>query len=254
MQNDPLVTFYQLFPTAPAPRRADQSLNGSMPTRAYHYCEPFRVASGYGWHLFPPIDFELLWDGSRVRWRTAAASLWAVLDTADLPGLLGLWRLQAPVIDVLQRPVYFMHAPTGEPGIVMIWSGFLARTRPGWSLLMRGPANQPQDPAYEVLEGIVETDWWFGPIASNLRLRKTDVPIRFSTHTPLFQAQPIPQEAYAEENLNAIGLVQGLSQLTPEDWEAYKRALLPRNSPGTTRPGWYRAEVQQRRRAARGAT
>src|SRR5207302_7238046 len=116
--NEPLVTFYQLFPTAPAPRRADQSLGGSMPARAHHYCEPFRVASGFGWHLFPPIEFDLLWDGSRVRWRTSAAREWAVLDTADLPGLNGLWSLQAPVTDALQRPLYFMHAPTGEPGVV----------------------------------------------------------------------------------------------------------------------------------------
>src|SRR5947209_934292 len=78
VQNVPLVTFYQLFPAAPEPRRADQSLGGSMPARAHSYCEPFRVASGFGWYLYPPINFELLWDGSRVRWRTGAGGEWSV--------------------------------------------------------------------------------------------------------------------------------------------------------------------------------
>jgi hypothetical protein len=29
-----------------------------------------------------------------------------------------------------------------------------------WSELVRGPANLPRGLAYEVLEGIIETDWW----------------------------------------------------------------------------------------------
>ena len=40
-----------------------------------------------------------------------------------------------------------------EPGVVQIWSGLVARTAPGWSLLVRGPANLPRSLGYEVYEG-----------------------------------------------------------------------------------------------------
>src|SRR5262249_31838802 len=121
---DPLVTFYQLYPGGPAPRRADPYLAGFMPARAHHYCEPFTAASGWGWHLFPPIDFELVWDGAIVRWRGAGTSEWSRLDHADLPGLAGLWTLTVPITHVLPRPLYFLVGPHGEPGIVQISTYF----------------------------------------------------------------------------------------------------------------------------------
>ncbi|HLZ69106.1 MAG TPA: DUF6065 family protein [Dehalococcoidia bacterium] len=248
MAVEPLVTLYKLFPAAPKPVRADAGLGGSMPARAYHYCEPFRAASSFGWHVFPPIDFDLLWDGTTVRWRGAGARDWQLLEAADLPGFTGLWNLNAPVADVLPRPVYFMHAPRGEPGIVMVSTGVLAKTRPGWSLLVRRPANLPQDPGFEVLEGIIETDWWFGPVASNLRLRKTDTPICFRRAQPLYQLQPLPKAAYAEENLGSGSVCEGFAALSEADWSAYTRSILPRNTPGA-RPGWYRSEVHRRQRA-----
>ena len=36
-------------------------------------------------------------------------------------------------------------------------------------------ANHPRDPRYEVLDGIIETDWWLGPIVTPIRLRKTEL-------------------------------------------------------------------------------
>ena len=61
--------------------------------------------------------------------------------------------------------------------MVQIWSGLVARTAPGWSLLVRGPANLPRNLAYEVYEGIVETDRWFGPLFTNIRFTRTNVPV-----------------------------------------------------------------------------
>ncbi len=67
----------------------------------------------------------------------------------------------------------------------------MARTAPGWSLLVRPPANLPRSLGYECFEGIVETDRWFGPLFVNLRLTRTNVPIEFDADFPLLQVQPV---------------------------------------------------------------
>ena len=41
----------------------------------------------------------------------------------------------------------------------------------------RSPANLPRRGGWEPFEGIIETDRWFGPLITNLRLTKTNVPI-----------------------------------------------------------------------------
>jgi hypothetical protein len=242
----PFVSFYQLIPTAPDPQRADPALFGSMPARAQQYCEPLRAASGYGWHLFAPFTFELQWDGVRVLWRSGATAPWQAVEGVDAPGLVGLWTLQAPISDVLPRPFHVLRTAGYEPGVVTIWTGLLARTQPDWSLLVRAPVNLPRDPAYDILEGVVETDWWFGPLFVVVQFRKTDVPVRFAPERPLAQAQPVPQQAYAEERLRDSVCVRGLPALLPADWQAYAASLLPRNTPGV-RPGWYRAAARRRR-------
>ncbi len=50
---------------------------------------------------------------------------------------------------------------------------------------------------YESYEGVIETDAWFGPLFTNLRLVKTDVPIHFGTEVPLMQVQPLHRSTYA---------------------------------------------------------
>ena len=73
----------------------------------------------------------------------------------------------------------------------------------------------------EPFEGIIETDRWFGPLITNIRLTKTDVPINFSAESPLLQVQPIPRHVYNDATLNNYELVPNLEQLTPEDWDDY---------------------------------
>jgi hypothetical protein len=247
-----LFTFYRIYPGAPAPRRADAGLGGSMPARAYHYCEPFTAATGFGWHLFPPIDFELLWDGTRAQWRAAPSCQWRWLDRADLPGLRGLWKLTVPVADQLPVPVPFLEATRGEPGTVQIWTGYFMRSRPGWATLVRGPANLPPERGYEVLEGLIETDWFFGPVMSVVRLRRSDVPVEFRTSEPLYQVQPVHKCAYAEESLGGAELVKGSGALSAEDWRDFTDYMVARNAPDH-RVGWYKAEVRKRRKRERSA-
>ncbi|MEW6271817.1 MAG: DUF6065 family protein [Thermodesulfobacteriota bacterium] len=246
----PLVTFHQLYPDAPAPRRADATLSETVPLRAHRYCEPFTAASGFGWYVFPPIDFSLMWEGETVYWKAAASDPWTVLEGAvALPGFAQVFQAHAKeklgglgTLPFLGRGL--------EAAIVQIWTGLLVRTRPGWSILVRPLANHPRDPRYEVLDGIIETDWWLGPIVTPIRIRKTDEPIRFRTSEPLYQVQPVPQEAYAEASLASFDVVRGVEALGDAEWQGLHEALTLRHHGGDDeRAGAYKREARRRAKA-----
>jgi len=66
-QTEPVICrFYRLFPDAPLPRRADRSADGMLPTRGYRYCEALASASAFGWYIYPPLNFSLVWDGIEI--------------------------------------------------------------------------------------------------------------------------------------------------------------------------------------------
>src|SRR5262245_40743967 len=58
-----VVIFRKVFSAAPSPLRGDKAALGTLPTAAYQYCEPVRIASSFGWYIFPPIDIRLMWNG-----------------------------------------------------------------------------------------------------------------------------------------------------------------------------------------------
>jgi hypothetical protein len=237
------VTFHQLFPGAPPPRRADPTLFGAMPLRAHRHCEPFAAASGFGWHIFSPMDFLLRWDGTTIFWMHSGAPQWMPLQAAAFPGFEAAWARHRPASAPAAALPFLM--AIREPGIVQIWSGLVARTPPAWSLLIRPPANLPRSLGYEVLEGLVETDWWSGPLLSNVRLCRTDEPILFRAKSPLFQAQLVPRAAYSEETLDGATITDGLDQLDGDGWSRLTHALELR----TPQPGAYKAEARRRRKS-----
>src|SRR6266567_2039710 len=63
-----ICRFYRLIPDAPVPRPADRSADGMLPTRGYRYCEALAAASSFGWYIYPPLNFSLVWDGIEVSW------------------------------------------------------------------------------------------------------------------------------------------------------------------------------------------
>ena len=81
----PLVQFHRFIPTARLPQRADRSAAGSLPTRAFRYCEPSTSASGYGYYIFPPISFSLQWDGNDIMWTWEGAGTWLPLKSVAVP-------------------------------------------------------------------------------------------------------------------------------------------------------------------------
>jgi hypothetical protein len=244
-QPNPVVTFYRAIPGCRAPIRADTAVLGTLPSRGFQYCEALRSASSFGWYVFPPIDFTLQWDGSQVIWTYRGAKAWYALTSAQFPGFQATYDRQAPKHLRGFAPPFLTALP--EPGLVQLWTGLLVDSAEDWSILVRPPANLPRSLAFDAYEGIVESDRWFGPLFTNLRLIKTDVPIAFSTETPLLQVQPLHRSTYAEEVSNGFGLVASLGDFPQDAWARYEEHVV-RPNVEPARAGAYAATVRRRRR------
>ncbi|MBV9785926.1 MAG: hypothetical protein JO264_19145 [Acidisphaera sp.] len=242
------VRFFQLVAPARAPQRADRSAAGTIPHRAAQYCDAITVAAAFGWYVFPPMDFRVLWDGRDLFWTYHGVDDWLALGAAQFPDFAASFDAHAP--DELKgyAPPFLTALP--EPGLLQIWSGVMARTRPGWSLLVRPPANLPRSGGFDMYEGIIESDRWFGPLFINLRLTRTHVPVDINGEWPLFQVQPIPQHAYAEATLGASAIVSGLESFSPRDWQDYDRTVVRPEGKSAHQIGHYAAATRRRRKQA----
>jgi hypothetical protein len=240
-----VVTFYRFIPNSRLPQRADRATGGTIPTRAFRYCEAIATAGSFGWYLFPPIDFGLIWDGAEVRWTFDGADGWYPLKVAQFPDFQAHFDALAPPGMRGFAPT-FLGAPV-EPGIVQVWTGYFAQTAPDWSLLVRPVANLPRRQGFEFFEGIIETDRWFGPLFSNLRLTRTNVPVYFRTDLPMVQIQPLHRSVYADDVLDSPRVVDGLQDLTEEDWSHFHASVVHPNSQANRLRGEYAIAVRRRK-------
>jgi uncharacterized protein DUF6065 len=245
-QPSPVVTFYQAVPGCRAPIRADSSVLGTLPSRGFQYCEALRAASSFGWYVFPPIDFTLQWDGSEIIWTYRGAKAWYPLQSTQFPGFQARFDRAAPKRLRGFAPPFLTAVP--EPGIVQLWTGLMVGSAEDWSILVRPPANLPRNLAFDLYEGIVETDRWFGPLFTNLRLIKTDVPIHFSTETPLLQVQPLHRSTYDDEVSNRFGVVADMAAFPAEAWSRYEETIVKPNLAPVRPVGTYASSVRRRRR------
>ncbi len=137
----PLVEFFQLVPEGLPPRRADKSVSGVIPARALRYCQAITSASGFGWYVFLPINFKVVWDGHDMLWTYDGVDEWLPLtrDAVQYPGFRQHFDEHAPAEIRGFSPPFL--TPSIQPGQLQIWTGCIARTAPGWSLLVRGVAT-----------------------------------------------------------------------------------------------------------------
>jgi hypothetical protein len=239
------VVFYGAVPGIRVPMRADASALGTVPARAFQYCEALRAASSFGWYVFPPIDFALQWDGSEIIWTHRGARSWYPLQSAQFPGFAAEFDRRAPQQLRGFAPPFL--TALLEPGLVQVWTGLFIESAEDWSVLVRPPANVPRSPSYELYEGIVESDRWFGPLFTNVRLAKTDAPVHFSTEVPLVQVQPLHRSTYADEVLNRATVIERMEDFPAQAWSRYEEHIVRPNL--QPRPaGAYAAEARRRRR------
>jgi hypothetical protein len=248
MREDCTVEFFRLIESTRPAKRADRSAAGYLPGRGMRYCDALTSATGYGYWVFPPMDLRLLWDGEQIFWSFGDDETWLPLSGTDsgavqFPYYAAAFDTQAPEALKGYSPPFLTALP--ELGGVQMWTGLLAKTRPGWSLSVRPPVNLPGVPGISTWEGIIETDAWFGPLFTNFRLIRTDTPVHIRSQVPIIQVQPVPQLAYREEVLASFECSEA-SDLSAEDWERLGHVLLPHPNP-TIRQGEYAVMVRKRR-------
>ncbi len=244
----PRTRFFRIIDTARAPVRADRSAAGTLPARAVRHCDAVTAASAFGYYVFPPMDFSLLWDGEAVFWSYAGTDRWLPLVAAQFPGLAARFDAAAPEEARGAAPPFLTALP--EPGVVQLWTGLFARTAPGWSLLVRPLANLPGSGGFALYEGIVETDRWFGPLFTNLRLTRTDAPVHLRADYPLLQVQPLPHAAYEDAALASCSMADGPEAMQSDDWDAYVHAVVAPNANPDRPAGSYAAVARRRRHRA----
>jgi hypothetical protein len=244
--DQPRLRFHRLIEQARPPQRADRAAAGTLPTRAYRYCDAVTSAAGYGWWVFTPMDLQLIWDGHDIFWYFDGAPDWLPLaPAAQFPNFSQSFDTAAPKFLEGCAPPFLTALP--EPGMLQIWTGLMARTAPGWSLLVRPPANLALPGGYSLYEGIVETDTWFGPLFTNLRLTRTHQPVHLKANFPLLQVQPLPREAYAEQTLGATAILPSLDDMTNDDWNDYQATIVTPTQDRERPFGAYAVAARKRR-------
>jgi hypothetical protein len=240
----PICQFYRMIPDAPDVRRADRSADGTLPTNGFRYCEALTAASGFGWHLYPPCNFTLVWSGDEIAVAFGGSKRFTSLRGMQYPGFPKVFAQMAPE-DVKDMPPPFLTQGL-LPGAVQIWSGYMARTLPGWALLSRGVVNKPKTQPFDNVDGIFETSTWFGPLFTNIQIKRTNSPIEFHRRYPMFQVLPLRRECYREPSFDVLEL----RDLTAQDWLSFKRTIEPNSDP-MRRRGHYAAEIRKELRSAR---
>jgi hypothetical protein len=243
----PDVKFYRMLRAAPLPRRAGRDAMGQLPDRAVRYCDASTQASSFGWWLFPPMDFKVMWKSNRILWSWGGRAEWFLLDAAQFPGYAAEFDASVPDEVRGYAPPFLTALP--ETGVVQIWTGFFARSAPGWSLNVRAPANLEPVTNSLTYEGIVEADVWFGPVFANIRLLRQDEPLHFSIERPILQVQPISRECYGDAAMNAMSLVPDLDAFTDLDWNDFARTVIEKNKTGRAKLASYAVAARRRRKA-----
>lgn len=243
----PLATFLRLAQDAPPPLKADGTAEGTLPLRAVRFCDPVVAASGYGWQFFPPTDFDLVFEGRSFLCSYDAGRSWSPLADSQIPHLEDRHRACAPerVADLL--PPFLSALP--ETGVVQVWTGYFARTRRNWALLVGGLANRFRASAYDCMEGIVETDWWTGPLFTNLVFRQANRPVSFRRSAPLFQVRPVFKPAYSHRMRDSAQVILDVGTITADQWDRYSRAVT-RDGSFQTEQGWYAKCARKARRGS----
>jgi hypothetical protein len=252
----PEVEFFMLDPTAPAPVPASETANGSLPFRANQFCPPVTDASGFGWYLFPPTDFALRWDGQEtevarleasepIGWRSLAGGTEVPLD-GGLEQLGELADLRRDEIkETFRDHADLLITADADPRAmnqVELVIGPIVRTSPGWSTLVRSAPNLPH-PGYEVMDGVIETDWYRSTLLVIVRLVEPGRVVRFYRHLPMAAMQVVPKVAYRQSTTRAARVVRGAGAIPDDVWDEFIEIAGARSR--HERPGNYK--LAQRR-------
>jgi Family of unknown function (DUF6065) len=242
------VTFSRVSDSILFPMPADKSALGNIPVQAFQYCEAMRVASSWGWYVFPPATMSLMFDGYETF--LADEGQWRTFTHEPMPDpVMAQWDSTCP--DLLKGFAPRLLTALSEPGTVQIWSGLFVETAPGWSVLIRPPVNFNNKSAYYCYEAIVETDAFKPmPLFINIKLTRTNSEILIRREEPLFQVMAIQKTSYTSAQAVMQDITTGTDTPQPAfDWGGLNDTL---RIPGVTKPrasaGSYGAKIRKNAR------
>jgi len=239
-----MITFYRVIDGGIGPQKADKSANGTLPTNGYRFCEPVRTANSFGWYVFLPMELWLLFDGSEIQWSLDQGENWYLLaDAIQYPDFAARFDAAAPEEARGYSPPFLSR--TNDLDIVQIWTGHFARTQEGIGSYVRSPVNLPNGLDHIVLEGVVQTEWWFGPLFANVRINKRGAPVIFRADRPFLQVQPFSNALMRDFEASEIVEHDGLEGMSAVEWQDYRATIVHRMQT-RTRLGQYAAEARKR--------
>jgi hypothetical protein len=181
-------------------------------------CLPLTMANTSGWDLLCPFSFTAEWNGG-----THQDDIKITLDRPNPE-----WK------DSVSS--HFSH------GVLTFHTGYLFRTRPGWSMWASGPPNLPKDGIYP-LSGLFETDWLPFPFTMNWHFTRPGR-VRFEKGEPFCFITLIQQHALDEVEPVRRSLASDLA--LNKQYEAWRNLRdefnksLSRHDPSAMREAWQR--------------
>lgn len=234
-----MIEFWNVAAEKP-PHRADASADGTLPTRAFRYCEAVRLAASEGFYVYSMTTFALRLDeDGRVSALAGDTDEWTTLDErgVHLPGASEAWDAACP--EDLRGKCPPSLTALREPGHVQMWTGMLVRhfAADRWRLRVRAPANLPLPPGTWFYEGVVNA-YSARPLFTNLRLTRTGDPVVLHADRPLLQVSMAPMASFAPWDYH----LSGLDETTP--WQDYRETTVASSQGG--RVGDYAREERRR--------
>ena len=257
----PGVEFFLFNPNTPPPEPASPTVRGILPARGVQMCPPVTEGSGFGWYVYPPLDFALRWDGQTMEfarladnepagWQSLAGGydLWLEEDQEALAGAPDRFKADFDIFDHRQGRISFIDTDPRLGNTCEVLPGLIARTPEGWSLLMRDVPNWPKARDHQILEGVIDTAWYGGPIPIMVRMLETGRVVRFYRTIPMAVAQLVPRIAIEASQKSPAEPVSGIQNFPDDVWQRFvehRRRRVRGQGRGT-----YRAQQRRQARAA----
>lgn len=203
----PELIAYRLGPGAPriVPAQAKRPWMDETPGGWAYRCLPMTLANQNGWMLLNPVEFDVVWNGSR---RTDGLA----------------FRFRRPQPSPLVTSLFGY-------GIVTWDVPYLFRTAPGYNLVVRGPTNHFKRGA-QALDGLVETDWAVATFTMSWKITTAFRRVRFRKDEPFCMIQP-----QARGDLEALRPEVRPIEAAPELRESHLRWAESRRSFAVERAG-----------------
>lgn len=220
-----LITFFKLLDYGLEPQLSDPAALGGVPTSGFRFCEPLRQANSFGWYLFLPMELHLRWDGYEIDLSVDSGESWfRLVDAVQYPNFSSEFDSECPDGSKGYAPPFVKR--TNDPDIIQIWTGHFLKTKEGVVCNIRPPVNIESPRSYRLIEGIVATDWWYGPLFVNLKLYNPGDVVILRPDRPLVQVQPIQSDFRKLATTAALDIREGLQALTEENWSDYADSVV----------------------------